>query len=187
MNIRYLTWFFLIIISINLGITSMVNAKSAYNFEFDSIEGGVISLSEYRGDVILVVNTASECGFTRQYEGLQSLWNEYKEDGLVVIGVPSNDFGGQEPGTNVQIKNFCEVNFNINFPMTAKAIVKGNGAHPFYKWANDELGWRARPKWNFHKYLIGRDGSLQGSFSSMVSTESSKLRNKITQLLKNKI
>ena len=161
----------------------MVNAKSAYNFEFDSIEGGVISLSDYRGDVILVVNTASECGFTRQYEGLQSLWNEYKEAGLVVIGVPSNDFGGQEPGKNDQIKRFCTANFNINFPMAAKTFVKGEKAHPFYKWVNDELGWRARPKWNFHKYLIARDGSLQDSFSSMVSAESSKLREKIFQLL----
>ena len=183
MDIRYLTWLFLIITSINLGITSMVNAKSAYNFEFDSIDGGVISLSDYRGDVILVVNTASECGFTRQYEGLQSLWNKYKEDGLVVIGVPSNDFGRQEPGTNDQIKRFCTVNFNINFPMAAKTFVKGEKAHPFYKWVNDELGWRARPRWNFHKYLIARDGSLQDSFSSMVSAESSKLRDKIFQLL----
>ncbi len=183
MVINYLRWFFFIITSINLGTTSMVNAKSAYNFEFASIEGGVISLSDFRGDVILVVNTASECGFTRQYEGLQSLWNEYKEDGLVVIGVPSNDFGGQEPGTDDQIKRFCTANFNINFPMAAKTFVKGERAHPFYKWVNDELGWRARPKWNFHKYLIARDGSLQDSFSSMVSAESSKLREKIFQLL----
>ena len=183
MDIRYLKWFFLIITSINLGTTSMVNAKSAYNFEFDSIEGGIISLSDYKGDVILIVNTASECGFTRQYEGLQSLWNEYKEDGLVVIGIPSNDFGGQEPGTNDQIKRFCTVNFNINFPMAAKTFVKGEKAHPFYKWVNDELGWRAIPKWNFHKYLIARDGSLQESFSSVVSANSSKLREKIFQLL----
>ena len=183
MDIKYLKYFFFIIAAINLGTSSMVNAKSAFNFEFDSIDGGVISFSDYQGNVILVVNTASECGFTRQYEGLQSLWNEYKEDGLVVIGVPSNDFGGQEPGTNDQIKRFCAVNFNINFPMTAKTFVKGEKAHPFYKWVNDELGWRARPKWNFHKYLIARDGSLQESFSSMVSAESSKLRKKIDQLL----
>ena len=146
MNIKHLNWFLLIITMINLGTTSMANAKSAYDFNFESIEGGIIPLSDFTGNVILLVNTASECGFTNQYEGLQSLWDEFKSDGLVIIGVPSNDFGGQEPGTNVQIKNFCEVNFNINFPMTAKAIVKGNGAHPFYKWANDELGWRARPK-----------------------------------------
>lgn len=183
MDIKYLKLFCLIIISIYLGTSSMVSAKSAYNFEFNSIEGGVIPLSDYQGDVILVVNTASECGFTRQYESLQSLWNEYKEDGLVVIGVPSNDFGGQEPGTNDQIKRFCAVNFNINFPMTAKTFVKGNNAHPFYKWANDELGWMARPKWNFHKYLIARDGSLQDSFSSMVSADSSNLREKIVELL----
>ncbi len=170
-------------IVINFGTTTMVNAKSAYNFEFTSIDGGIISLSDYQGDVILIVNTASECGFTRQYEGLQSLWNEHKDDGLVVIGVPSNDFGGQEPGANNQIKRFCTVNFNINFPMTAKTFVKGKNAHPFYKWVNDELGWRARPKWNFHKYLIARDGSLRESFSSMVSADSSKLREKIDQLL----
>ena len=183
MDIKYLKLFCLIIISICLGTSSMVSAKSAYNFEFNSIDGGVMPLSDYQGDVILVVNTASECGFTRQYESLQSLWNEYKEDGLVVIGVPSNDFGGQEPGTNDQIKRFCAVNFDINFPMTAKTIVRGNKAHPFYKWANDELGWRARPKWNFHKYLIARDGSLQDYFSSMVSADSSNLREKIVKLL----
>ena len=113
MNIKHLNWFLLIIATINLGISSMANAKSAYDFNFDSIEGGIIPLSDFTGNVILLVNTASKCGFTNQYEGLQSLWDEFKSDGLVVIGVPSNDFGGQEPGTNVQIKNFCEVNFNI--------------------------------------------------------------------------
>ena len=183
MNIKYLKFFILILVATNLGTSSMVNAKSAYNFEFDSIDGGIISLSDYQGDVILVVNTASRCGFTRQYEGLQSLWEEYKEDGLVVIGVPSNDFGGQEPGTNDQINSFCTVNFNINFPMAEKTFVRGDKAHPFYRWVNDELGWTARPKWNFYKYLIARDGSLQESFSSMVSPESSNLREKIDRLL----
>lgn len=161
----------------------MAHAKTAYMFEFDSIDGGKISLSEYKGNVILVVNTASECGFTSQYTGLQALWDEFKEDGLVVLGIPSNDFGGQEPGTDSQIKNFCEVNFNIDFPMTAKTTIKGRDAHPFYRWVSDELGWMAGPKWNFHKYLIARNGTLHDSFSSMVSPSSANLQEQITLLL----
>ena len=183
MTSRYLNRFCIIITSLFLGTASMANAKTAYLFEFDSIDGGKISLSEYKGDVILVVNTASECGFTRQYTGLQTLWDEFKDDGLVVIGIPSNDFGGQESGSDSQIKSFCEVNFNIDFPMAAKTTVKGRNAHPFYHWINEELGWMAGPKWNFHKYLIARNGTLHESFSSMVSPTSTSLQEQITFLL----
>ncbi len=161
----------------------MASAKTAYLFEFDSIDGGKISLSQYKGNVILVVNTASECGFTRQYTGLQKLWDEFKDDGLVVFGIPSNDFGGQESGTNSQIKSFCEVNFNIDFPMAAKTTVKGRNAHPFYDWIGEELGWTGGPKWNFHKYLIARNGTLHASFSSMISPTSRSLQEQITFLL----
>ena len=180
---KYLNQFCVIITSFFLGTASMANAKTAYLFEFDSIDGGKISLSEYKGDVILVVNTASECGFTRQYTGLQTLWDEFKDDGLVVLGIPSNDFGGQESGSDSQIKSFCEVNFDIDFPMAAKTTVKGRNAHPFYHWISEELGWMAGPKWNFHKYLIARNGTLHESFSSMVSPTSTSLQEQITFLL----
>jgi glutathione peroxidase len=180
---KYLNRFCVIITGFFLGTASMANAKTAYLFEFDSIDGGKISLSEYKGDVILVVNTASECGFTRQYTGLQTLWDEFKDEGLVVLGIPSNDFGGQESGSDSQIKTFCEVNFDIDFPMAAKTTVKGRNAHPFYHWISEELGWMAGPKWNFHKYLIARNGTLHESFSSMVSPTSTSLQEKITFLL----
>ena len=180
---KYLNQFCVIITSFFLGTASMANAKTAYTFEFDSIDGGKISLSDYKGDVILVVNTASECGFTRQYTGLQTLWDEFKDDGLVVLGIPSNDFGGQESGSDSQIKSFCEVNFNVDFPMAAKTTIKGRNAHPFYHWISEELGWMAGPKWNFHKYLIARNGTLHESFSSMVSPTSTSLQEQITFLL----
>ena len=183
MFFKNLKWLFVIVTSLFLGTSSLANEKTAYIFEFDSINGEKFSLSEFEGNVILIVNTASECGFTQQYSGLQALWEKYKKNGLIVLGVPSNDFGGQEPGTNSQIKNFCEVNFNIDFPMTAKTIVKGRNAHPFYRWVGNELGWMAGPKWNFHKYLIARDGTLHSSYSSMVSASSSNLQEKIKSLL----
>lgn len=139
----------------------------------------------YSGKVLLIVNTASKCGFTYQYEGLEKLHDEYSDEGLMVLGFPSNDFLGQEPGTEEEIQDFCRLTYGVEFPMFEKITVKEGIAHPFYNDLANSAG--THPKWNFHKYLIGRDGSLQGSFSSMVSTESSKLRNKITQLLKNKI
>jgi len=137
---------------------------TAHSFDFESIDGGALSLSEYRGKTVLLVNVASRCGFVEQYGDLQSLWEEYRDRGLVVLGVPSNDFGGQEPGTEAEIKEFCEVNFNVDFPMTSKVTVRGADAHPFYRWAADELGEKAKPRWNFHKYLIGPDGQLVGWF-----------------------
>ena len=106
----------------------------------------------------MVVNVASKCGLTVQYEGLEKLWKDYRDRGLVVLGVPSNDFGAQEPGTEGEIKSFCTLNFAVDFPMTAKAVVKGEGAHPFYQWARQVLGAQAEPQWNFHKILIGKDG-----------------------------
>jgi glutathione peroxidase len=141
---------------------------SAYDFSFKSIDGGPMPLSAYRGKVMLVVNTASYCGLTPQYGGLEALYRLYRDSGFVVIGVPANDFGMQEPGTEDEIKSFCTTKFSVDFPMTAKDRVIGSEAHPFYKWAVTELGEDAAPKWNFHKYLVGRDGALAGVFPSRV-------------------
>ena len=138
--------------------------KFAYDFEFHTIDGGPLPLETYRDKVVLVVNTASQCGLTPQYEGLEKLYSDYKDQGLVVLGVPCNQFAGQEPGTEAEIKEFCETKFNIDFPLTAKADVKGETAHPFYKWAKDVLGEPAEPVWNFHKILVGKDGKLIRAF-----------------------
>ena len=133
---------------------------TAYDYGFTSIEGGPLPLSQYRGKAVLVVNTASRCGYTPQYEGLQALWERYRDRGLVVLGVPSGDFGGQELATEAEIKQFCEATFNIDFPLAEKTIVSGDAAHPFYAWAAQTLGEEARPRWNFHKYLVSRNGRL---------------------------
>ena len=138
--------------------------KFAYDFEFHTIDGGPLPLETYRDKVVLVVNTASQCGLTPQYEGLEKLYSDYKDQGLVVLGVPCNQFAGQEPGTEAEIKDFCETKFNIDFPLTAKADVKGDTAHPFYKWVKDVLGEPAEPVWNFHKILVGKDGKLIRAF-----------------------
>ncbi|ALG70377.1 glutathione peroxidase [Azospirillum thiophilum] len=158
-------------------------AASAHDFTFQGIDGQPLPLSQFAGKTILVVNTASQCGFTPQYKGLEALWQRYRDRGLVVVGVPSDDFGGQEPGSAAQIKDFCEVNYSIDFPMTDKTVVSGDGAHPFYRWAADELGFLAKPRWNFHKYLIGPDGKLQSWFSTMTDPESEKVREAIETLL----
>ncbi len=150
-------------------------AKTAYDFSFDSIEGGPLPLSAFRGKVMLVVNTASFCGFTPQYEALQALWERYRDRGLVVLGVPSNDFGGQEPGSEAEIKTFCEVNYDIDFPLTTKNRVVGEGAHPFYGWAAGEAGAAGRPRWNFHKYLVGPDGALADWFATTTKPDSAKV------------
>ncbi len=154
-------------------------AKSAHDFTFTAIEGGPLPLSDYRGKVVLVVNTASFCGFTRQYDGLQAVWERYRDRGFVVLGVPSNDFGNQEPGTEDEIKRFCEVNFNIDFPMTSKVPVKGDDAHPFYKWAAGEVGSSGTPRWNFHKYLIGPEGELVNWFSTRTEPTSREVADAI--------
>lgn len=148
---------------------------TAYDFTFTSIEGEPLPLSGYRGKVVLLVNTASRCGFTPQYADLQEVWSRYRDRGLVVLGVPSNDFGGQEPGSEAQIKEFCEVNFAVDFPLTSKEQVKGAGAHPFYLWAVTELGREAAPRWNFHKYLIGPDGQLAGWFATRTKPTDSEV------------
>lgn len=141
---------------------------TAHSFDFRTIDGKPLPLKQFQGKAVLVVNTASQCGFTPQYTELQKLWSDYRDKGLVVLGVPSNDFGGQEPGSAEQIKEFCEVNFDVDFPLTEKQVVIGGKAHPFYRWIAAELGEDALPKWNFHKYLIAPDGSIAEVFPSRV-------------------
>jgi glutathione peroxidase len=152
-------------------------------FTFTAITGEPLPLAGYAGRAVLVVNTASLCGFTPQYAELQALWERYRDQGLVVLGVPSNDFGGQEPGSEAEIKDFCEVNYGIEFPLTQKETVRGPRAHPFYRWAEAELGSSAAPKWNFHKYLLAPDGRLAASFPTSLSPLASAVVAAIEQAL----
>ena len=133
----------------------------------ESIGGGPLPTGNYKGQVVLLVNTASLCGFTGQYRGLEALWRKYKDKGLVVLGVPSNDFGGQEPGSNDEIKRFCEASFDVTFPLADKQAVIGPDAHPLYRWAAVQTGPLGTPSWNFHKILIGRDGRVIDWFTAM--------------------
>lgn len=142
-------------------------ASTAYAFSFDKIDGGSISLRALAGKPVLIVNTASRCGFTGQYAGLQQLWTRYRTRGLTVIGVPANDFAGQEPGSNAEIQGFCSGTYGVTFPLAAKARVLGEEAHPFYRWAAAERPGSA-PRWNFHKYLIGRDGRIAAVFPTSI-------------------
>ena len=158
--------------------------KLAYEFSFKSIDGDKINLQNYKDNVIIVVNVASRCGFTNQYEDLQNLWSKYKDKNLVVVGVPTNNFK-QEPGSNKDIKDFCETNFNINFPMTEKMDVIGENAHPFFKWAKENHGRSAIPKWNFHKIIIGKDGKVADTFLSTTTPSSKKFINLIEKEIKN--
>ncbi len=158
--------------------------NTAYDFAFTTLMGGEpLLLSAYQGKVLLVVNTASKCGFTPQYEGLEKLYQEYKDKGLVIIGVPSNDFGGQEPGSSEEIASFCRSNYGVTFPMAEKEAVSGDKAHPFYRWAKAQLGFGTAPKWNFHKYLIGRDGLLVDYFNSTTSPEADRVKAAIEKAL----
>jgi len=156
----------------------------AYEFNFKSIDGGKINLQNYKEKVIVVVNVASRCGFTPQYEDLQNLWTNYKDKNLIVIGVPTNNFK-QEPGSNKDIKDFCETNFNISFPMTEKIDVIGNNAHPFFKWAKDNHGKSAIPKWNFHKIIIGKNGKVADTFASITKPSSKRFIDLIEAEIKN--
>jgi glutathione peroxidase len=156
------------------GIVSSAFAQSpamsrptAFAFSFASLDGGNVRLAEHAGKPILIVNTASLCGYTPQYAGLQELWQRYRERGLLILGVPSNDFGGQEPGGPAEISNTAQGNYGVSFPLAAKTEVRGPGAHPFYRWAALERPGEG-PRWNFHKYLVGRDGRIAAAFSSQI-------------------
>ena len=158
--------------------------KLAYDFRFTDLDGSPLNLAEYTGKVIIVVNVASQCGFTKQYEDMQNVWEKYQSRGIIMLGIPSNDFGKQEPGNSKDIKNFCEAKFGITFPMTEKVSVKGEDAHSFYKWAKDNHGKSAVPKWNFHKIIIGKNGKVLDTFASITNPSSEKFITSIEKALK---
>ena len=160
--------------------------KLAYDFQFKDLDGSALNLSEYKGKVIIIVNVASQCGFTKQYEDMQNIWEKYQSKGIVMLGIPSNDFGKQEPGTSEEIKNFCEAKFGITFPMTEKVSVKGPGSHPFYIWARENHGKSAIPKWNFHKIIVGRNGKIDDTFASITNPSSKKFIEAIEKSLNSK-
>ena len=140
--------------------------KTLHDFTLQGLDGKPMPLSQFKGKVVLLVNTASECSYTVQYEGLEKLWMANRDKGLVIVGVPSNDFGAQEPGSANEIASFCKLNYGVTFPLTEKLVVKGAAAHPLYQWATAKAGNAGRPKWNFHKYLFGRDGEFIDWFKS---------------------
>ena len=154
-----------------------------FDLNIKSIKNEVIDLNNFNGKTVLLVNVASKCGFTKQYSGLQKLYDDYKNRGLIVIAVPSNQFGGQEPGSNDEIKDFCETNFNINFPITDKVDVKGANAHEIYKWAKKNYGNSTVPKWNFHKILINKEGKIEETFNSFINPTSKKIIEKLEKIL----
>lgn len=158
------------------------NVVSFYDLTANTLDGKPEKLSEYKGKVLVVVNTASECGFTPQYAGLEQLYLDYKDKGVVVLGFPSNDFGGQEPGTPAEIKAFCDKKYHVTFPMFAKVKTKGEGQSPVYKFLVAKDG---EPKWNFHKYVVGRDGQVKASFASAVKPDSAELKSAIEAALSN--
>ena len=156
---------------------------SGYDFAFTSIDGQPLPLAQFRGRPLLVVNTASFCGYTYQYEDLEALSKRYRDRGLVVIGVPSNDFGQQEPGSTKEIKEFCESKYSVDFLLTDKQDVIGPNAHPFFRWIAAELGDAGTPRWNFHKYLVGPDGSIEGAWPSAVRPTDAAVTDEIDRLL----
>jgi glutathione peroxidase len=156
---------------------------SAHDFTLPSIGGGEIRLKDFAGEAVLLVNTASECGFTPQYRELEALWRERKGNGAVVVGVPSNDFGGQEPGSEAEIRAFCENNYGVTFPLSAKQRVTGPEANPLFRWIAAELGEGGTPRWNFHKYLIGPDGALVGAWPSRVAPRAPEITDAIAEAL----
>jgi len=159
------------------------NTETFFDLNVNSISGDALNLSKLKGKTILLVNVASNCGFTKQYDDLQNLYDSYKSKGLIVIGMPSNQFGGQEPGSETEIKKFCETNFNITFQMTSKYDVKGDNAHPIYIWAKETFGKSTVPKWNFHKILINKEGIVEDTFASFTNPMSKKIINKLEEIL----
>lgn len=156
---------------------------TAYQFVFDGLWTDRVPMTAFAGDVVLVVNTASRCGFTPQYEGLQQIYDEYHAQGFEIVGVPANNFMGQEPGSAEEIQEFCTLNYGVTFPMAAKTDVVGESRHPFYAWAETQLGEAAVPQWNFHKLLLGRDGRLLAAFPTRTEPTSEEVRNAINAAL----
>ena len=175
---RLLSFFFLILFMSNTDASE----KVFHDFTIESISGETINLSDYKSKVVLLVNTASKCGFTPQYSGLQKIYERYKNDGLVVLGVPTNDFN-QELSKESDVKEFCEIRFGVEFPMSSIQPIRGENAHPIYKWIQSNVSVIGQPRWNFHKYLIGKDGKIINWFSSMTSPTSDGLVNQIETAL----
>jgi glutathione peroxidase len=157
---------------------------NAHQFSFTDIDGKDMPLSQFNGKTILIINTATGCGFAKQLSEMEKLWDKYKDKGLIVIGVPSNDFGGQQPGTDAEIKDICTKNFGTSFPLTTKTKVSGADSHPFYKWASEQTNFLGTPKWNFHKYLISPQGDFIDYFSSTTSPTSQSITNAIEKSLR---
>ena len=170
-------------LSSSVALPAMAGEGSAHDFALTAIDGSAMPLSAYRGKTVLVVNTASRCSFTRQYAPLQALYETYRDRGLVVIGVPSNDFGGQEPGTEGDIEDFTRSAYRVDFPLTNKTSVRGEAVTPFYKWVTREAGPLGAPRWNFQKYLIGPDGRLVEWYTPMTEPDSPRLRAAIERSL----
>ena len=169
--------------------TSKASSKSdqtAFDFYFNSIQEIKYPLNQHKGKVLMIVNVASQCGFTKQYEDLQKLHDEYKDQGLVLIGVPSNDFGSQEYKSNEKVNDFCKTNFNITFLLTEITRIKGKDGHPFFKWASNQSGLLSFPKWNFYKYLINKEGEVHSWYSSVTKPKSKKITNAIDFLISSK-
>ena len=156
--------------------------KIFFDFKINSISGEIINLKDYQNKLVLVVNTASYCGFTKQFDDLQLLWEKYRSDGLIVLGVPSNSFNQEKKADN-EVKEFCDVNFNIDFPMTSITEVKGENSHEIFKWAEKNYGKSAIPKWNFHKILINKEGKIEDTYNSFTKPMSKKITSKIESLL----
>ena len=156
--------------------------KIFHDLNIESVTGEIINFTEYKDKVVLIVNTASYCGFTNQYEDLQILWETYKSKGLIVLGIPSNSFN-QEKKSDLDVKEFCEVNFNIDFPLSTITEVKGENAHELFKWAKENHGKSAIPKWNFHKILVNKEGKIEDTFTSFTKPTSEKIIKKIENIL----
>ena len=172
------------ILSMLFSTKPMSSEKSFHDFSIESISGGDISLADYKNKVVLLVNTASQCGFTPQYAGLQKIYDRYKDDGFVVLGVPSDDFN-QELSSDDDVKKFCEIRYGVNFPLTSIQKIKGDSAHPLYKWISGNTSVIGQPRWNFHKYLISKEGKVLNWFSSMTSPTSDGLLKQVEQALYN--
>ncbi len=157
--------------------------KTFYDFQIQSITGEIIDFKDYKNKAILLVNTASFCGYTKQYDDLQLLWDKYKSKNLIVLGIPSNSFN-QESSNDKEVKNFCEVNFNITFPLSTVTEVKGDNSHEIFKWAKKNYGKSAVPKWNFHKILINKEGKIQATYLSFTKPLSKKITSEIDKILK---
>jgi len=181
-KLKILFWILIFMFSfLNKSISD--NSKTLFDFKINTINGDELNLSTYKGKTVLIVNVASNCGFTKQYDDLQNLYDTYSEKGLVILGVPSNQFGGQEPGSEDEIKDFCKTNFNITFPMTSKYDVKGKNAHPIFLWAKKSFGNSTVPKWNFHKILVNKNGKIVDTFASFTNPRSNKIIKKIEDIL----